>query len=130
MEETAWERSSLTFHRQSEFLRRYQEEYAKALLETWTKPVPERGMARKLIVKTYAIELMNIVKLPQVLTRSLETSIGLYLNDYYMVHDAIYEDHDVKMLQLLKAVREHKLETEDPLVSSLKQFKSGMLRKF
>ena len=89
VEENAWERSSLIFHRQSEFLHQYQEEYAKALLETWTKPVPERGMARKLIVKTFAIELMNIVKLPQVLTRSLETSIGLYLNDYYMVHDAI-----------------------------------------
>ena len=46
----------------------------------------------------YAITLMNLVKLPPVMVKSMETSIGVYLNDYYMVYDAAQEDHDVKLV--------------------------------
>lgn len=38
---------------------------------------------------------MNMVKFPTVMTKSLETSLGAYLNDYYMVYDAANEDHDM-----------------------------------
>lgn len=78
----------------------------------------------------YAITLMNIVKLPPVMVKSLETSIGVYLNDYYMVYDAAHEDHDVGMMQLKKASSEYNLERDDPLISKLKEFKAALLTKF
>ena len=54
---------------------------------------------------------MNLVKLPPVMVKAMETSIGLYLNDYYMVYDAAHEDHDIHMTQLKKAMHEYNLET-------------------
>lgn len=73
---------------------------------------------------------MNMVKFPTVLTKSLETTIGAYLNDYYMVYDAAHDDHDIQLVQLKKAIREHALETEDEHIKTLKAFKQAMLSKF
>ena len=57
-----------------------------------------KQLTRQIAIEGYAIDLMNIVKLPTVMTKSLETSIGAYLNDYYMVYDAAFEDHDIKLV--------------------------------
>ena len=73
---------------------------------------------------------MNLVKLPPVMVKSMETSIGVYLNDYYMVYDAAQEDHDVQLMELKKAIHEYELETEDPLISKLKEFKAALVTKF
>ena len=73
---------------------------------------------------------MNMVKIPPVLVKSLETSIGLYLNDYYMVYDAAAEDHDVKILQLKRAIRDYKMEEDDPIVRGLSEFRMAMLTKY
>lgn len=63
--------------------------------ETWTKTLPVKSLTKQIVIEGYAITLMNIVKLPPVMVKSLETSIGVYLNDYYIVYDAAQEDHDV-----------------------------------
>lgn len=73
---------------------------------------------------------MNIVKLPPVMVKSLETSIGIYLNDYYMVYDAAREEHNIQMMQLKLAIHEYKLTREDPLITKLEAFKSALLTKF
>jgi hypothetical protein len=73
---------------------------------------------------------MNMVKLPPVLVKSLSTAIGHFLNDFYMVYDAANEDHDLKEVQIKRAIKEHNLEVEDPLVKSLKAFRLGLLTKF
>jgi len=65
------------------------------LRETWTKILPVKSLTKQIVIEGYAITLMNIVKLPPVMVKSLETSIGVYLNDYYIVYDAAQEDHDV-----------------------------------
>ena len=62
---------------------------------------------------------MNTVKLPPVMVKSLETSLGMHLNDYYLVYDAAHEDHDVTLVELKKAIQHHKLKTEDPLLKRL-----------
>ena len=120
----------IIYNKQSEYLRIYEEEYAASLLETYSKELPVKSLARKIAIKAQAIDLINMIKFPQVLTRSMETSLGLYLNDYYNVIDAIKEDHDVKFVQLKKAIHVYKLEEEDTLVKSLKNFRQAMLGKF
>ena len=52
----------------------------------------------------YAIALLNLLKLPPVMVKSMETSIGIYLNDYYMVYDAAREDHNIQLVELKKAI--------------------------
>ena len=64
------------------------------------------------------------------MVKSVQTAIGLYLNDYYTVYDAAHEDHDVALVQLKKAIHQYKLETEDPLISKLAEFKAALLTKF
>ena len=54
----------------------------------------------------------------------------MYLNDYYMVYDAAKEDHDVQIVQLKKAIHEYELETADPLISKLKEFRAALLTRF
>lgn len=73
---------------------------------------------------------MNIVKIPPVLVKSLNTAIGHYLNDVYMVYDAAQEDHDLKEVQIKKAIAEYELETENSFVQALKQFKAALLTKY
>ena len=58
------------------------------MLETWSKSLPTATLTRQIATEGYAIDLMNMVKFPPVHTKSLETSIGIYLNDYYLVEDA------------------------------------------
>ena len=53
---------------------------------------------RKIAIEGYAIDLMNMMKLPPVMTKSVQTSIGVHLNDYYQVYDAAKEDHEVDMI--------------------------------
>ena len=53
------------------------------------------------------------------MVKSLETSLGMHLNDYYLVYDAAHEDHDVTLVELKKAIQHHKLKTEDPLLKRL-----------
>lgn len=90
-----YERSENFYEKDSVAQSMVQQEYAKELLETWTKSLPAKELTRQITIEGYAIDFMNLLKIPPVLTKSLETSIGLYLNDYYMVVDAAHEDHEV-----------------------------------
>lgn len=80
-------------------------------------------------IEGYAINLMNMVKIPPVLVKSLNTAIGHYMNDVYMVVDAAQEDHDLKEVQIKKAIVEYHIE-ESPLVKGLKEFKAALLTKY
>mmetsp|Transcript_4976 Transcript_4976/g.6629 ORF Transcript_4976/g.6629 Transcript_4976/m.6629 type:complete len:174 (+) Transcript_4976:970-1491(+) len=73
---------------------------------------------------------MNIMKLPPVMTKSVQTSIGVYLNDYYMVYDAAREDHDVDIVQLKKAIKEQNLEAEDQRIKALRNLRQAILLKY
>ena len=64
------------------------------------------------------------------MVKSMQTSLGLYLNDYYMVYDAAQEDHDVQIVQLQKAIHDYELEKTDPLISKLREFKAALLTRF
>lgn len=130
LEERVYHKTLEVYQKNSEAIKLAQEAYELELLETWTKALPAKSLTKQIVLEGYAITLMNMVKLPPVMVKSLETSIGVYLNDYYMVYDAAHEDHDVKLVQLKKASSEYNLETEDPLVSKLKEFKAALLTKF
>lgn len=130
LEERIYQKSQEIYQKDGEAMRLAQEAYELELLETWTKDLPVKSLTRQIVVEGYAIALMNIVKLPPVMVKSLETSIGIYLNDYYMIYDAAHEDHDVRLMQLKKATSEYNLETEDPLISKLKEFEAALLSKF
>lgn len=127
LEERIYQKSQEVYQKDGEAMRLAQEAYELELLETWTKDLPVKSLTRQIVVEGYAIALMNIVKLPPVMVKSLATSIGVYLNDYYMIYDAANEDHDVKLIQLKKATSEYNLETEDPLISKLKEFEAALL---
>ena len=58
--------------------------------------MPTKELAVKVCIEGYAIDLINMIKIPPVLVKSLNTAIGAYLNDTYMVYDAAQEDHDLK----------------------------------
>ena len=60
--------------------------------------MPNLKKTRKIAIEGYAIDLMNMMKLPPVMTKSVQTSIGVHLNDYYQVYDAAKEDHEVDMI--------------------------------
>jgi len=130
LEERVYHKTLEVYQKNSEAIKLAQEAYELELLETWTKALPAKILTKQIVLEGYAITLMNMVKLPPVMVKSLETSIGVYLNDYYMVYDAAHEDHDVKLVQLKKALSEYNLETEDPLISKLKEFKAALLTKF
>ena len=71
-----------------------------------------------------------MLKFPSVIPKSLQTAIGLYLNDYYQIYDAAKEDHDVEILQVRKAIKEHNLETEDSRIMALKRLQQAIYSKF
>jgi len=128
--ESVYDRSEEFYLKDSVAVSSIQQEYAKELLELSTKSLPTQALTRQATIEGYAISLMNIVKIPPVLAKSLETSIGIYLNDYYQVIDAAHEDHELQFLQLLKAVKHYNLEEEDPLIKALIGFKQALLTKF
>jgi len=72
-----------------------EEEYRKELLQTWTDFTPNQSLTKQIVIEGYAISLLNMVKIPPVMVKSLETSLGIVLNDYYTVYDAAFEDHEV-----------------------------------
>ena len=130
IEESVYDRSENLYDTSSEAIAMIQTEYERELCETWSKALPNKQLTRQIAIEGLAIDLMNIVKLPPVLTKSLETSIGVYLNDYYMVFDAAMEDHDIQLVQLKKAIRDYKLASEDPQIKWLLELKKGMQSRF
>jgi len=104
--------------------------YEQELSETWTGALPGKTLTYQVCIEGYAIDLMNMVKIPHVLVKSLETAIGHYLNDFYMVYDAAQEDHGLQQVQIKRAIRDYNLEEEDPLVKALKAFRLAFMTKF
>ena len=130
LEERIYQKSQEVYQKDAEAIKMAQDAYEIELLDTWKATLPIKSLTKHIAVEGYAITLMNLVKLPPVMVKSMETSIGVYLNDYYMVYDAAQEDHDVQLMELKKAIHEYELETEDPLIFKLKEFKAALVTKF
>lgn len=92
--------------------------------------MPRKELARQVCIEGYAIDFMNMLKIPPVLNKSLSTAIGHYLNDFYMVYDAAQEDHDLKEVQIKKAIVTYNLETNNPLIKAMKELKAALLTKY
>jgi len=95
---SVFEKSEKFYEKDSFCLEQIQQCYEKELLSTWTKQLPNKALTRQMAIEGYAINMMNIHKLPPLMPSKLQPCIGIYLNDYYMVYDAAKEDHDVELV--------------------------------